>query len=521
MEKRKEWNPERWFEQKNKSGIELTPEQEDVLTPEEKAVLKIVIGNMPETARYWLVEAIIKLDRKPENGYEDNPFYVDWDKVKFHIVWEYKHYPFLKEWDDETVAQDANAQELADDLNHIRATQYKLAKRKKQWLLHNPVISTEKKEPKNLKNNKDIQPKNKITIDIEKNKLKWIKVWWLLAKYLWIKEWIIFGEKLDEDTWDTSELNNIEIHPQNAMKELWELKLSKAPKDSSDRKRIIKFMKDPEWVYQRYITWKLEPRKMSIDNYKDEIKDSINEIKQNIDWNKITINWRNLRDYESSLLKYICINIDEKDVFSFLLTEIMPSNKGSGIEDFNLEVLNLLLENIGASHIELIPSLADWLLSFWPYQTTHHLIYKKETKNWPQYWASNEVALALPENLRLPTDINLLQWKDHHKAAYLFIIYNMAWGILSLRDQKTKWSAWERLVNVLRYTWMKKKKDILQYLAAAHNNPSKAQDALKLWLINWCRYDFKISLWDERLVEYAQKAWASKKSAKRNLATSE
>ncbi len=246
------------------------------------------------------------------------------------------------------------------------------------------------------------------------------------------------------------------INFENELKEMWEKKLNKYP-----NKVAGEFFNKEVKEYDIH-----NSEKMSLESYVSEAQESINEINKTIDWNEVS-KVKHLNKSELSLLKKAALSLNGKDLISYALTEIMPSSEG----DLNENVLDFLLKNAGREYVEMIPAMHDVMTSFGPYQFTSYAIYDiLDTKE-----GASIINQALPESNKIPRSVSLLEGNDHHKAAYLFAINNIA-----------------NLVNKLNYSQKKtfensgisKKLDLVSYIATAHHLPKHAQDSYKRYLNN-------------------------------------
>lgn len=207
--------------------------------------------------------------------------------------------------------------------------------------------------------------------------------------------------------------------------------------------------------------------RMTFTTYLTSIGNSIKAVKNNINW-QIAADKKDLNQSETKLLRDISSLINERDLIAYGMTELMPGNNG----DINIGVTDFLLRNAGREYIELIPALGDALPSYGLYQFTPYALFDDEKKTDEERGASI-INLALPEDLRITTSMRSLKGNDHHKAAYLFAINNLAELIKQLN---------RRQFSTLQQKYSYKMIDIANYIATAHHQPANAISSANLWL---------------------------------------
>lgn len=225
---------------------------------------------------------------------------------------------------------------------------------------------------------------------------------------------------------------------------------------------------------------------ITLDDYLRQIRKSIDEVNDNIDWQKVG-NLKGLKKSELELVKAIALSLNENDLLSYALTELMPGNDGKK----NIAVLDFLLRNAGREYVELIPALGDSFASMGPYQFTSYAVFVGQGER----RGASIITLALPEDKRIPGSVIYLNGNDHHKAAYLFAIGNLAEMVNALGRKE---------FGVLENVWDKRKGDIVKYIATAHHLPRKAREAAQRWLDNNAKSPFNFSC-EKSLLSYAEK----------------
>lgn len=269
----------------------------------------------------------------------------------------------------------------------------------------------------------------------------------------------------------------VDVDFNKQLKGLWERKI-KTSNNSVVKETFEKRVK-------KYFSGK--PTTMTLDNYVGEADISIKEINNNIDWNKVG-KLKGLSKSRLDLVKAISSSLNGRDLISYALTEIMP---GKSHGKLNKGVFDFLLRNAGREYIELMPALYDKMTSFGPYQFTSYAVFDANGKR----DGASIINLALPNPNKIPGSVMYLTGNDHHKAAYLFAINNIASLVKQLNRSQE---------GTLYKKWHKNKDDIIKYIATAHHLPSVARKAAKRWLDNDVEYDFVVSC-SNAIRNYAEK----------------
>ena len=219
-------------------------------------------------------------------------------------------------------------------------------------------------------------------------------------------------------------------------------------------------------------------------------------------WGKVA-EIKGLNKEEAELVESICRSFDGKDLMAYALTELMPSSDG----ELNKGVMDFLLNNAGREYVEAIPALGDDKTSFGPYQLTEYAVYDAERQR-----GASIVNRALPKDLRIPGSVSKLRNDDHHKAAYLFAVDNIA-NLVNMASRINK-------LDVLNKVWRQKHLEIVQIIATAHHGPSAVISGIpqrrgrrkagiaEMWLQNDARSDFTVSTYGNYST-YARKTKAN------------
>ena len=262
--------------------------------------------------------------------------------------------------------------------------------------------------------------------------------------------------------------------------EMWDQK-----EKISESKTVTNFRKK---VVDKFDADKSE--KTTFKKYQSEAQSSIDEINKNIDWDVVK-KAESLDSNELEILKNISNSINGKDLMAYALTELMPGKDGA----MNVDIMDFLLKKAGRDFVELIPALSDNKTSYGTYQFTSYSIYDvggiRE--------GASIVNQALPEDKQIPGSVTKLDDEDHHKAAHLLAIDNLAKMINSLSNKEKE---------TLKKKWKKNKDDIVKFVATAHHAPKYARQAAKRWLDNDAKLDFTVSCSD-RIRGYSEKTNAN------------
>ncbi|PID69983.1 hypothetical protein CSB37_03940 [bacterium DOLZORAL124_38_8] len=249
--------------------------------------------------------------------------------------------------------------------------------------------------------------------------------------------------------------NTLSINFPKNINKLWEEKLNR---------KIYPVVKD---AYQTLILdgYNLtESTPSSIDEFMSSADKSIEFVNDNLDWSEVA-KLKGLNARELALTKKLVKTIDGKDLMSYCLTEIMPTADGK----LNVAMLDFLLKNAGKEFIELIPALGDAYTSFGPYQFTS-LALRDLPK---EKYGASVVNQALPNDKKIPGSVMKLRGNDHHKAAYMFAINNIA-GLVNSCNK----SELVQLEKIENYD------EIAHFMAAAHHAPGNGIKYARAWLYN-------------------------------------
>ncbi|MEO5635367.1 MAG: hypothetical protein ABIS26_02425 [Candidatus Paceibacterota bacterium] len=225
------------------------------------------------------------------------------------------------------------------------------------------------------------------------------------------------------------------------------------------------------------------PLRMDLKEYQGIVKKSIKEVRENLDWQKVQGIFYDSKDANLSpdrldVLKSISDSLEAKNLTAYALTELMPSSDGK----LNKNVFEFILKNAGLRFAYSIPSIYDEYACVGMYQITSLAL--ADTENPDNKGDISKINYALPEDLRLPGSVALLRESDHHKAAFLFVIYNLAALIRQLDENQFE---------VLKNNWKSHITAVTQFVALAHHAPTYARFSARAWLDSGAQGEFEDS----------------------------
>ncbi|MEI6425793.1 MAG: hypothetical protein WCO66_00400 [Candidatus Absconditabacteria bacterium] len=193
---------------------------------------------------------------------------------------------------------------------------------------------------------------------------------------------------------------------------------------------------------------------VTLDEYLESIDQNICLVQEHFDWKSFDTDYYKNDSTRAQLFKNICENIDGTSLLAYSMTELFPNPDGQ----FNKDFFAFLLKHGGTKFINNLPAIYDDLTSFGPYQFTYLAIYETPER---QEGASN-MNPYLPKQYQIPGSITKLEGDDHHKAAYLFAMYNI--------QQLTKHDNNLEALKLLAQP--EHKNNLTQLIAIMHNMPS-------------------------------------------------
>ncbi|OGG79606.1 hypothetical protein A3A39_02145 [Candidatus Kaiserbacteria bacterium RIFCSPLOWO2_01_FULL_54_13] len=199
--------------------------------------------------------------------------------------------------------------------------------------------------------------------------------------------------------------------------------------------------------------------------FRDRGQSSVDVSRRSLDWNGVS-NHFNLSDLDLKLLREFERQIDGTALLAYVLTELMPGTDGA----LNREMLDFLLRVGGREYLESIPSIGDDKTSVGPYQFTEYAVFDTGSER----RGASRVNQYLPVKLRIPGSVAKLRGDDHHKAAYLFAIFNLAQLVRKIAPEDKK-TLLGRAVDL--------RPSLVEFVATAHNLPAIAVRNFRNYLI--------------------------------------
>ena len=205
-----------------------------------------------------------------------------------------------------------------------------------------------------------------------------------------------------------------------------------------------------------------DPRKMTLKQFIAEAEREVTLIKRSLDFAAACKGYR-LDANECAVFTKLAQQVRGVDLVAYGMTEIMPSAEG----DLNVKIMEILLRNAGSNYMFTIPALFDRMLSLGFYQFTSYAV------NGGTGQGASKMNKFLPDIVQITGSVITLRNRDHHRAAYLFALNNLA-------NLAKKTNAKEFVA--LRVALKKKPGDIVTFMATAHHAPRLAIRSARHWL---------------------------------------
>lgn len=280
----------------------------------------------------------------------------------------------------------------------------------------------------------------------------------------------------------------IEVDFTRQLKRLWEKKFARFevnPVATEASKNLIEGYK------------KGEHAPVTLENYVRDIDRALKPLKT-----AGTINWQTVKDLKKlddlgvKTVAAVAGAIDSKALLAYSLTELMPSADG----ELNLKVLKFLLKNAGPEFLYAVPAISDPMTSFGPYQFTSYALFDTpEEKR-----GASVMNQAVRSEFKIPGSVIKLREAQHHLAAYLFALDNIA---LLVRGLDAKQLA------IFEKGWRQNIGDLVEFIATAHHLPGYAANNARAWI----SADMKkplIEYCGPKLKKYAAKTKANYRAVK-------
>ena len=224
--------------------------------------------------------------------------------------------------------------------------------------------------------------------------------------------------------------------------------------------------------------------RMSLAEYERRIGNALEEVRLR-DMNQIKRleSFAHFDDTQIELLRRLEAKITPRILLTYALTEIIAT-KGPHCKA-GVAAFGFLVEKAGANYVALLPALYDSLLSFGPYQFTENALLEYETigarkvdgkmvhEKIIHRNGASRINHILPQS-QIPASVAELRGDEHHKAAYLFALYNLACLVNRLGSHGSDTPA-----KLLKYFDEMPPDTILEFIATAHHLPGKAINAFQ------------------------------------------
>ncbi|MEN9551819.1 MAG: hypothetical protein RI935_196 [Candidatus Parcubacteria bacterium] len=227
-----------------------------------------------------------------------------------------------------------------------------------------------------------------------------------------------------------------------------------------DRKNVspatVKASEEPISLYLA------EQKKMNLKQFIKEAEKEVTLVQNNLDFQSACKGYK-LSVGECEMFKTLARDVRGVDLVAYGMTELMPSAEG----DLNVKIMEILLTNAGSNYLFTIPALYDRMLSLGFYQFTSYAV------NSGTGQGASRMNAFLKKEAKIPGSVIRLRNGEHHRAAYLFALDNLA--NLSKRTSEKEFAA---LKGALKH----KPGDIVTFIATAHHAPRLALKSMKNWL---------------------------------------
>ena len=176
-----------------------------------------------------------------------------------------------------------------------------------------------------------------------------------------------------------------------------------------------------------------------------------------------------IKEVQCGVLESVTARIEGTQLAAYGMTEVMPTQNGN----FNYVMLDTLLRNAGEGFVQAIPALGDKLMSLGFYQFTSHAVYDADSSE----GASYVNRFVTHREAKIPGSVIRLQGREHHRAAFYFVTYNLGRLMQKLSEKEA-----------LRLEGEACNSDgIAQFMATAHHMPTRAIRNTEDWIQDKCK----------------------------------
>lgn len=218
--------------------------------------------------------------------------------------------------------------------------------------------------------------------------------------------------------------------------------------------------------------------KMPLLQYRDHTKTSLDSVRKDLHLDGITklAAFNKLGHSQVQLLHRLEHEITANGLLAFALTEIMPT-EGSDART-GAAVLDFLLQHAGVEYVDRIPAVHDSRISVGIYQFTSDALYELGHE---RHGAS--LIQSIMPTRHIPASVLQLHGDQHHKAAYLFAVYNLAMFVRDFGEGRSE--------KFLEHFSSMPVDVVTEYIAAAHHLPANARRALDAYTDELVKYQKK------------------------------
>lgn len=230
-----------------------------------------------------------------------------------------------------------------------------------------------------------------------------------------------------------------------------------------------------------------DPKTMTVARFVHEANGEVTRVKRGLDFQGVCREYKLIRN-ECSMFQKLANDVRGIDLIAYGMTEIMPSAEG----DLNRRILEILLQNAGSNYLFTIPALYDGMLSLGFYQFTSYAIRHDDEG----FVGASVVNKYLGQKDQIPNSVIKLRNGEHHRAAYLFALHNLA--VLTKQTTVKEFRA-------LGKVFKQKPADIVTFMATSHHAPSLARKCMRKWLASGAKGSLNPYL-EGRLSSYGKKS---------------
>ncbi len=211
--------------------------------------------------------------------------------------------------------------------------------------------------------------------------------------------------------------------------------------------------------------------KMNILQYQGEIGKSIQKVRADLPLKNIQSlpAFKSLDKEQVSLVEALEKRITAMSLLGYSLTEIMPT---TGVQSVvGIEVYDWLLRSAGREYLEEgMPALGDAEFSFGLYQLTPGVFVDPVSGR----LQGARLIDSVSKQPQTPRTIGALRGGDHHRAAYLFAVHNLALLVRRLNQNRSR--------DLLKHLPDMPKDLVTEFIAAAHHSPANAINGFEVYL---------------------------------------